>query len=405
MPRFRAAVLLVLLAATATAARRRSAAAPGGTHPGVFPLHAVELVADTSDLYPLRLTIGHAGIVALGDSTHGTREFFTIKLRILDYLVRERGFDVLSLEAPFAIAERLNVYAQGGPGDPRALLRELDERLVYLFWNVEELLAVIEWVRAYNAHRGDRPPVEIAGADVYDETGAVAGVLAYLRRTDPAAAAIAEQEYACVLAQDRAVGCERRAGRVRDRLAATPVASREYADALHYADVVLQYFDNPRFEPRERNMAANLLWIQQHRGSSRKVIHWGHQEHVGKLPTATTRGETMGSLIAAQLGSQYVAIGTLTGSGTFLQWRQLANGMFTEELTTYPEPAEGSYEWHMRRFGMSAMFVPLRRLAVPGTSFRTAGTLSGWITVAQPLAQKLDGVIYIDRTTPTTPLR
>lgn len=398
MPRFRAALLLVFLAATAAHAKRRSAAAPGGSHPGVFPLHSVELVSDTSDLYPLRLTVGDAGIVALGDSTHGTREFFTIKLRILDYLVRERGFDVLSLEAPFPITERINVYAQGGPGDPRALLRELDERLVYMFWDVEELLAVIEWVRAYNAHRGDRPPLEIAGADVYDESGAVAGVLDYLRRTNPAAASLAEQEYACVLAHDRALGCKRSAQRVRDSVAAAP------ADVQHYADVVLQYFDNPRFEPRERNMAANLLWIQQHRGASRKVIHWGHQEHVGKLPTATTRGETMGSLVAAQLGSQYVAIGTLTGSGTFLQWRQFANGTFAEEVTAYPAPEPDSYEWHMRQHGLGAMFVPLRGRVVPGTSFRTAGTLSGWITVTQPLEEKLDAVIYIDRTTATTPL-
>lgn len=405
MSRFRAALVLLLLLATAAHAKRRSAAAPGGPQRDVFPLHSVELVADTSDLLPLRVTIGGAGIVALGDSTHGTREFFTIKLRILDYLVRERRFDVLSLEAPFPIAERINVYAQGGRGDPRALLRELNERLVYLFWDVEELLEVIEWVRAYNAHRGDRPPVEIAGADAYDESGAVAGVLDYLRRTDPAAAVQAEQEYACVLALDRSVGCERAARRVRDLLAAAPLPSREYADALHYADVVQQYFDSPRFEPRERNMAANLLWIREHRGRSRRVVHWGHQEHVGKIRTAATRGETMGSLLAAQLGSDYVALGTLTGSGTFLQWKQRANGTFVEELTAYPEPQEGSYEWHMRQRGLAAMFAPLRGRDVPGSTFRTAGTLSGWITVDQPLEQKLDGVIYIDRTTATTPLR
>ena len=395
MSRFRVALFLVLVVATSAHARRRSVAAPGGTQFGVFPLHAVELTSDTSDLLPLRYTIGGAGIVALGDSTHGTHEFFTIKLRILDYLARERGFDVLSLEAPFPITERINVYAQGGPGDPRALLYELHDRLAYLFWDVEELLEVIEWVRAYNAHRGDRPPIEIAGADVYDESGAVAGVLEYLRRTDPAAAALAEEEYACVLAQDRTLSCERSAERVRDRLVAAP------ADVLHYADIVLQYFDGPRFEPRERNMAANLLWIREHRGQSRRVIHWGHQEHVGKIRTAATRGETMGSLLAAQLGRDYVALGTLTGSGTFLQW----NSNFVAEVQTYPDPPEGSYEWHMRHRGFAAMFVPLRGRDVPGSTFRTGGTLTGWITVDQPLEQKLDGVIYIDRTTPTTPLR
>ncbi|HYO78794.1 MAG TPA: erythromycin esterase family protein [Thermoanaerobaculia bacterium] len=405
MPRIRAAFIIVLLLATAAHAKRRAAAAPGGTQLLAYPLQSVTLIGDRSDLLPLEHVVGRATIVALGDSTHGTREFYTIKLRVIDYLVRERGFDVLSLEAPFPIAERINVYVQGGPGDPRALLRELNTRLFYLFWDVEELLAVIEWVRDYNLHRGERPPIEIAGADVYDERGGVDGVLAYLRRTDPAAAASAERDYACVLAGERTVGCQRTARRVRESLLTMSRDTREHADALQYAAVVLQYFENPRFEPRERAMAANLLWIREHRGRARKVVHWGHQEHVGKLRSSATRGETMGSILSAQLGRDYVAIGTLTGSGSFLQWRELATGRFRLDPHTYPDPAPGTYEWHLRARGMSAMLVPLRGRIMPGTSFRTAGTTSGWIEVTQPLAQKLDAVIYIDRTKSTKPLQ
>jgi erythromycin esterase len=402
MPRFRVALLVLIVLAVPMHARRRSVAAPGGNQLLAYPLQSVSLVSDTTDLLPLGAAIGQATIVGLGDSTHGTREFFTIKLRILDYLVRERGVDVLSIEAPFAITERINVYAQGGPGDPRALLRELDQRLFYMFWNVQELLDVIEWVRAYNAHRGARPPIEIAGADIYDESGAVAGVVDYLRRTDPAEATRAEQDYSCVLAHDRSAGCERRARGVRDRLAAAPLSSRDYQDALHYADVVQQYFSAQRFAPRDRNMAENILWIREHRGLSRRVVHWGHQEHVGRTPTATTRGDTMGSILAARLGRDYAALGTLTGSGTFMQFKDVT---FANDPHTYPDPAEGSYEWTFRQLGMPATFIPLRDRVIPGTFYRTAGTLSGWITVTEPLALKLDGVIYIDRTTPTTPLR
>ncbi|HEX8254503.1 MAG TPA: erythromycin esterase family protein [Thermoanaerobaculia bacterium] len=404
MPRIRAALLIVLLLATAAHAKQRAAAAPGGTQLLAYPLQSVTLIDDRSDLFALDHVVGRATIVALGDSTHGTREFYTIKLRILDYLVRERGFDVLSLEAPFPIVERINVYAQGGPGDPRALLRELNARLFYLFWDVEELLTVIEWVRDYNLHRGERAPIEIAGADVYDERGGVAGVLDYLRRTDPAAATAAERDYACVLAGERTVGCARTARGVRESLLAMPHETREYADALQYASVVQQYFENPRFEPRERAMAANLLWIREHRGRARKVVHWGHQEHVGKLRSSATRGETMGSILSARVGRDYVAIGSLTGSGSFLQWRELSTGRFNLDPHTYPDPAPNTYEWHLRVRGLSAMLVPLRGRILPGTSFRTAGTTSGWIEVAQPLSQKLDAVIYIDRTNRTTPL-
>ena len=404
MPRFPLALLLIALAPFALAGgKRRSAAAPGGTAFGAHPLHSLELVADTSDLAPLREITRGASIVALGDATHGTREFFTVKLRLIDYLVRELGFDVVSLEAPFAITERLNIYVQTGAGDPRALLREMSERLNYFFWDVEELLVTIEWMRAYNAHRGERPPLELAGADIYDHTGAAAGVLDYLRGVDPAALADAELNYDCVLRNTRSTGCEENARRVRDALAASNAGTRAYADALHYADVVLQYFHLQMYEPRERSMAANLLWIREHRGRSGKVIHWGHQEHVGKLHSRYTRGVTMGSILAESIGREYVAIGTLTGSGSFLQWERLSSSSaeYFVSPQTFPDPERGSYEWHFRQRGIPAMLIPLRGRWVPGTSFRTAATTSGWRTIEQPLTQKLDAVIYVDRTSAT----
>ena len=404
MPRSRVPLLilvLVLFTTSAAAAKRRSARAPGGTAFAAYPLHSVELVADTSDLEPLDAIVRNASIVGLGDVTHGTHEVYTLRLRMIDYLVRRHGFTALSIEMPFPIGERIDAYVQGGPGNPRLLLRELHDRLLYFFWNTEEVLAVIEWAREYNAHRGDRPALHIAGSDIYDETGGVEGVLAYLRSVDPAAAAEAQSEYACVLAGTRNGVCQLAAQRVRDALAARQDATPAYEDALHHADVVLQFFHALVFEPRERSMAANLIWVRDHRG---RVMHWGHQEHVGKLDSRFSNGISMGKVLAQQLGDDYVAIGTLTGSGTFLQWEQLSRGIFAEKIVTLEDPEEGLYEWHFRRRGLSAMLVPLRR-PVPGTRFRTAGTLNGYSRVQQPLHEKLDAVVYVDRTTATRPLR
>lgn len=403
MTRRAALLLLALLAVSPAYAKRRAANAPGGPLFAAWPLQSVELIEDTRDLAPLRTIAGNASIVGLGDATHGTHELYAVKLRVIDYLVRELGYDVLSLEAPFAITDRLNLYVQGGPGDPRALLRELKTRLLYFFWDVEELLAVIEWMRAYNAHRGDRPPLELAGADIYDETGAATMVVDYLRSTDPLFAAVAQQEYACVREGRRDGECEGAARGVRDALATRDDDTRALEDALHAADVVLQFFHLQLFEPREVSMAANLLWIRDHRGSARKVIHWGHQEHVGKLPSPYALGRTMGTLLNERLARDYVAIGTLTGSGTFLQWEQ-SGSIWLESLQTFPDPEPGSYEALFRARGHAAMLVMLRG-RTDTAPFRTAATTSGYRTLTQPLGQKLDAVIYVDVTTPTRPLR
>lgn len=44
------------------------------------------------DLKPLNEMVGSASIVGLGEATHGAHEIFTMKHRIVNYLVSEKGF-------------------------------------------------------------------------------------------------------------------------------------------------------------------------------------------------------------------------------------------------------------------------------------------------------------------------
>src|SRR5262249_23618574 len=46
------------------------------------------------DLRPLRALIGQARIVSLGEATHGSREFFQMKHRMLEFLATELGFSI-----------------------------------------------------------------------------------------------------------------------------------------------------------------------------------------------------------------------------------------------------------------------------------------------------------------------
>src|SRR2546430_9872131 len=49
----------------------------------------------SDDLRQMESTIGNARIVAMGEATHGTREFFQLKHRMLEFLVEKKGFTVL----------------------------------------------------------------------------------------------------------------------------------------------------------------------------------------------------------------------------------------------------------------------------------------------------------------------
>lgn len=67
-----------------------------------------------ADLAPFGQVVGSARIVALGEATHGTREFFRMKHRLLEYLVKEMGFNTFAIETPWAEANRINHYVQTG---------------------------------------------------------------------------------------------------------------------------------------------------------------------------------------------------------------------------------------------------------------------------------------------------
>jgi erythromycin esterase-like protein len=133
--------------------------------------HAVRLVgpvagAGFDDLEPLRAMIGDARIVALGESTHGTREQFQMKHRLLEFLASEMGFTVFSIEASSPESYAVDAYVSRGEGDPRQLVGGM----LFWTWNTEEVLDMVRWMRDFN----ERPAAQHAN----DAGGANAGASA-----------------------------------------------------------------------------------------------------------------------------------------------------------------------------------------------------------------------------------
>jgi erythromycin esterase len=418
MLRARAVLLLAVLCVTpmAFAQRRDSATVPGWLHLNARRLVAVEPYPFSYDLEPFGRMVGDATIVGLGDDTHGTHEFFTVKHRLVDYLVREKAFDVIAFEAPFTVFNRLNEWVQGGAGDPQTILAQADQ-MGYYFWYTEEILDLVRSMREYNLNRGNKPAIEIAGFDVYGYLDEAQTVVTYLRGVDPAAAVQAEATYRC-LTTSSAV-CEAEVTRFHDHLAARHdelvalSSARAYADALQAARIVTQRFSGFANEGRDTSMAENALWLQQHRGTSHKVVLWAHQEHLGET-SSTFAKKAMGQQLAAAIGeANYFVTGTLAGSGTFLQWTY-PPGDHVGRLGTgqFREPPADSYEARFAEAAAPAMLIPLD------------GTLPSWLTTPlayrwagsapvdnrpdlvqkESLPAKLDAVIYVAVTTPARPL-
>jgi erythromycin esterase-like protein len=113
-----------------------------------------------ADMQPLKKMIGNARIVSLGEATHGTREFFQLKHRMLEFLASEMGFTIFSIEANMPEAYRLNDYVLNGNGDPAKLIRGM----YFWTWDTQEVLDMVLWMREFN--KSGKGRVQFTGFDM-----------------------------------------------------------------------------------------------------------------------------------------------------------------------------------------------------------------------------------------------
>ncbi len=146
--RVRGFVLLSILltASLAVGTARQAEPVVDWIRANAIPLTTPEAGRGFADLQPLKAVVGNARIVALGEATHGSREFFQLKHRMLEFLASEMGFTIFSIEANMPEAYRLNDYVLHGTGDPAALLKGM----YFWTWDTEEVLDMIRWMRAFN---------------------------------------------------------------------------------------------------------------------------------------------------------------------------------------------------------------------------------------------------------------
>jgi erythromycin esterase-like protein len=144
-----------------------------------IPLATAEPGHGLADMEPLRKAIGDARIVALGEATHGTREFFQLKHRMVEFLATRMGFTVFSIEANMPESYRLNDYVLHGKGDPRELIKGM----YFWTWDTEEVLAMVEWMREFN--RSGKGRIEFTGFDMQFPDTAAGIVRTLVRKAEP----------------------------------------------------------------------------------------------------------------------------------------------------------------------------------------------------------------------------
>lgn len=172
-------ICLFLVALTAYSAVRDDQAALKWLRRHAVPLQTVEAGHGFADLQPLGQMVGNARVVELGEATHGTREFFQLKHRLVEFLASQKGFTIFCIEANMPEAYRLNDFVLSGIGDPKQLLKGL----YFWTWNTEEVLDMILWMRDYN--KSGKGRIEFTGFDMQTPTVSIDIVRQFVKSNDP----------------------------------------------------------------------------------------------------------------------------------------------------------------------------------------------------------------------------
>ena len=121
------------------------------------PLGIVERGRTFYDLAPegfaaFGKSVGGARVVALSDSIGVAHEVFELKRRLVEYLVKEKGFTTVAIERSGVDARAVDRYVKTGQGDPRVAS--------------EEILDLIRWMRAFHKSPGNHAVLTFgAGGD------------------------------------------------------------------------------------------------------------------------------------------------------------------------------------------------------------------------------------------------
>jgi erythromycin esterase-like protein len=377
-----------------------------------------------------------ADFVLLGESTHGTREFYLERARITEALIAEHDLGAVAIEGDWSGAERVNRYVRGLGPDASAeqALSGFTDFPAWM-WRNAEFRAFVERLRTINLARPPERRVGVYGLDVYDVFDAADATLAYLDRTDPQAAARAREQYRCFapyrrsierysLAVRRGTSCQAAAeamlaevhgvrddsGDAEARFAAVRAASTVVGGEEYYR---VQQTTGYSWNARDRRMAAAALAVRDHLargGRPGRVAVWAHNTHVGdaRETSARNRGEiNLGQLLREQ--ARPFLVGFLTHEG-----RVMAAEAWGERPRVFsvPPAAAGSVEAELAAKGPSRQVVitggadasrrrPQRAIGV--VYARAVERTAHYVDAA--LEKQFDAVVFLRETSAVQPLK
>ncbi|KQL41048.1 erythromycin esterase [Bacillus sp. FJAT-25509] len=298
------------------------------------PLNTIEPSKPFDDLKPLKTMIGSAQYVGLGENTHGSSEIFTMKFRLVKYLVTEMGFTNFGMEEDWGNGLKLNEYIQTGKGNPREFLK--------LLYPTDEIIAMIEWMKDYNADPSNKKKIQFIGLDLKTMDQSVFNkVIDYVKLHRPDLLAEVEENYKELSSYTGSIqeymqldpktkdkfkaNAEKVVQLLNDENehANTETVSSELIWVKETANVIEEFTTmllpndySSMVKLHDQYLADHAMWAQETFGG--KTMVWAHNIHIAKgIIDEKLYPNVAGQFLKERLDNNYVSIGSTTTEGKF----------------------------------------------------------------------------------------
>ncbi|WP_318502775.1 erythromycin esterase family protein [Bacillus sp. T3] len=326
----------------------------------------------TSDLDFLIQNIQNQKYVLLGESSHGTSEFYKIRAELSKKLISEKGFTFLAVEGDWPACFEINQYIKGidhVDSNAREVLKSFNRWPTWM-WANEEMIELIDWLKTHNQTLPKEKQVGFYGIDIYSLWESMDEIIKYLEKINSPDLEKAKEAFSCFEPYNRQPekygvsvafyneGCrneviglltkmnEEKRKHIKneeDRLN-LEVNALITANAEQYYTTMITD-DNESWNIRDRHMVEVINKITQTLDSNAKGIIWEHNTHVGDARATDMANEglvNVGQLMREQHGSHEVFIvGFGTHQGTVIAADQWGVNL---EVMIVPPAQKGSWE-------------------------------------------------------------
>lgn len=261
-------------------------------------------------------------IFGFGEATHGTKDFFDLKIKFFKYLVKNHSVKNFAIEASYGNCFAIDNYIKGEDADPKELLNNIG----LWTWNNEELLSLIKWMKLYNSTKNKSEQLNFYGIDIMDCSNSTKLMYEYI--TDNPFEN--KDDYLNTLnnytSRKNSDNLKKRdLNKHLKTMSELKEVLKNYSNEnkklyLSLQNSIIQYINfrlDYNQETRDKEMSENINQILITSEKDSKVFVWAHNYHIKKNKITYTNDLAMGHFLKEKYGNEYYSLGFDFATGTF----------------------------------------------------------------------------------------